>query len=259
MRQALLALLCLSTLTTNAHAARPSIAIVIGEAGADGTLKLWWRCNSARPDLPVTDVLSAHLRRQGVNAISNCSQLSQPIHPTYHRARLPRHDAVNLGNAIGADRIIVGYYESLGQPVGPQIQQLGLKRQDVTVKLQVIDLLTEKTLKRIELSESGFATTAAAATESAVRLLIEQILVRIPMAAAKAPARSRYLKVRVSNLNDKGLDDLIDNLENTRAVRKVQILQLERGAAVLQLSPITAKARAEQYLKKQRLQFVFLP
>ena len=259
MKWRALTLLVAMTVSLSALGAMPTVVLVITESNIDSSPLIWWRCSKKRPDLPITEVLAAHLRRSGLKVISDCSQLNDPLHSTYHKPKLGRQDAINLGNAIGADRVVYGVVQRLAKDTDALAKSIGLQRQDISATITAVDLITEKTLDSITAKASGFATSARSAGESASRLVLSDLIRRLPKFTQKSAVSSRYLQVRLAGLSITALDTLVRTLKTKRAVRTVDLIRLDTQAATLQISPTTSRAKIERYLKNAGVKFSITP
>ena len=239
--------------------AKETVALLITEDDSLGAAQYWWNCSSHRPDLPVTDVLAAHFRRRGVKVVASCDQLQFPIHKSYHRKQLKRNDAINLGNAVGADRVVFGNIAWTEADADRRTTSIGLTRQDIDAELTVVDLLSEKAIAEVQTKASGFSPTPVAARESAIRLVLSHIVKRLPQLSKQAPESLRTIRIQLENLTPKALDQHISALRKQRAFQSVSLVQLDSKSAVVAVTPVTSKRTLERYLKNTDLTYTFLP
>ena len=191
--------------------------------------------------------------------LSQCSQLAQPVHSTYHRPDLRTHAAINLGNAVGADRVIFGFTKGEVMATDGGAKELALKRYDLQLKLTAIDLHSEKVIGTIETTASGFARSLTAAAENGTRLLLSDVLTRLPHVSPKQKTSTRKLVIELTGVSPKRLKTLLTSMPKARAIRSVSVVRMEQKKVSIQVTPSTARQEAERYLRKAGVSFTLLP
>jgi sirohydrochlorin ferrochelatase len=166
---------------------------------------------------------------------------------------------MNIGNAIGVDRVIFGYVGWQDSKAHPLTTSIGLTRQDIAASVFVVDLLSEKTLAKAKSKASGFGPGPAAARESAIRLMLSDLVKRLPQLSRTAPASLRRIRVQIDGVSPAALDRYVAALKKLRATQSVALAELELRAAVLSITPATAKDAVERYLKKAEVTYTFVP
>lgn len=239
-------------LITSLASARETVLLLLAERTTDGTEQWWWSCSERQPQ-PVSDRLGPQLSQLGAKVIDRCDVLESPIHRTYHQPELEPHQIVNLGNVVGATRVVWGTARlANAQP----IRDLGLHQVEATLTLTATDLETEKAVASLTATVHGFAHDAEAARQRAQELLLARLLPRLGELTHRAgPTTVASAQLRITLPKHGELAAITAAVRALPDVSMARPAELRAADVLLEVRPATARPAVEALLRARGLRF----
>ena len=242
IRWSLAGILACTLLLSSAQkvAASEQTLLLVSEQLRNGSKLFWWKCEGVRPTHPVLDRLTPRLSEYGLDVTDRCDELDPPIHSSYRKPDLLRHERLNVANALDVRRLISG---SIARQQKRRISELGLEHVTIRVTLTALDVHTEQIVGTLNATAEGFAATVEDADARAVELVLARLRPRLSQLAAQPViVAAPTLRVWISALaKPSDLEALEQTLRAVPDLASLKVLEITRDAALIEIQPVSLR------------------